>query len=144
MKMFKSLVFVVGTLAASLVAAQGAGSGCENPALAKSEFVAELHKVVGNVLVSDSAGMTSGVDKQQIKNAMRVTTTSRASVTVSFACGCDVQLKENERLDITTPNSCATLVAAVQAVPVSVAIGATAAPAVARQARSTRARWRRC
>lgn len=126
--MLKSLVFVATVLSVSVATAQKTELGCEDPAVARSEFVAELQKVVGNVLVSDTTGMTSGVEKQQLKNKMRVTTTSRASVTISFPCGCDIQLKENERVDIAAPNSCAALLAAVQAVPVSVAIGAAAVP----------------
>jgi hypothetical protein len=90
---------------------------------------AELRDVQGNVLVSTKDGMSTGVDKQVVVNKSRVTTTSRASVTVAFACGCDVKLKENERLDIETPATCAGLLASVTAVPASAAIGATTAVA---------------
>lgn len=128
MKILKSLVFVAAAMSVSTVSAQKNDLRCEDSSWGKAEFVAELQKVVGNVLVSDVAGMTSGIEKQPLKNNMRVTTTSRATVTIVFPCGCDVNLKENERLDIAAPNSCAALLAAVQAVPVSVAIGAAAVP----------------
>lgn len=124
------LIQIVGALASFSflvgASAQSSDLSCTDPGLANSEFVAELRKVEGNVLVSDAVGMTSGVEKQPLKNNMRVTTTSRASVTVSYRCGCDVNLKENERVDIAAPNTCAALIAAVQAVPVGVALGAVA------------------
>ena len=89
---------------------------------------AELRDVTGNVLVSTKDGMSAAIDKQTVAGGSRVTTTSRASVTVVFACGCDVKLKENERLDIEGPSTCAVLLASVTAVPV-VAIGAATASA---------------
>ena len=90
---------------------------------------AVLQDVVGNVLVSTKDGISAGIDKQSVANKTRVTTTSRASVTISFNCGCDVKLKENERIDIESPNTCAALLAAVTVVPVDAAIGAVAATA---------------
>ena len=124
MSVLKIVSLLAFSLAVTGASAQGTGLGCTDPSLAKSEFIAELQKVQGNVLVSDASGMTSGVEKQPLKNTMRVTTTSRASVTVSFACGCDVKLKENERLDISAPNTCEAILAAVQPVPVDIALGA--------------------
>ena len=127
------VIQIFGAVAAlsviAVASAQGSELSCTDSDFAKSEFVAELRKVEGNVLVSDAVGMTSGVENQPLKNNMRVTTTSRASVTVSYRCGCDVNLKENERVDIAAPNTCAALIAAVQSVPVGVALGAVA-PAV--------------
>lgn len=87
---------------------------------------AELRDVVGNVLVSTKDGMSAAIEKQAVAGKSRVTTTSRASVTVVFTCGCDVKLKENERLDIEGPAACPVLLASVTAVPV-VAIGAATA-----------------
>ncbi len=87
---------------------------------------AELRDVIGNVLVSTNDGMSTAVDKQVVGNKSRVTTASRSSVTVAFTCGCDVKLKENERIDIEAPSTCAVLLASVTAAPV-VAIGATTA-----------------
>ena len=89
---------------------------------------AELRDVTGNVLVSTKDGMSAAVDKQTVAGGSRVTTTSRASVTVAFTCGCDVKLKENERIDIEGPSACAALLASVTAVPI-VAIGAATASA---------------
>lgn len=89
---------------------------------------AVLQDVVGNVLVSTKDGIGAGVEKQSVLNKTRVTTTNRASVTIAFKeCGCDVKLKENERIDIESPNGCGALLAAVTAVPVDAAIGAVAA-----------------
>lgn len=87
-----------------------------------------LQDVVGNVLVSTKEGIKAGMENQPVVNKTRVTTTSRASVTISFKeCGCDVKLKENERIDIESPNTCAALLAFVTGVPVDAAIGAVAA-----------------
>lgn len=98
--------------------AQSANNSCDG---------AELRDLVGNVLVSTKDGMSAGVDKQSVPNKTRVTTTSRSSVTISFNCGCDVKLKENERIDVDSPNTCAALLTAVTNVPVEAAIGAVAA-----------------
>lgn len=100
--------------------AQSSSSTCDG---------AVLKDVVGNVLVSTKDGMGAGIEKQGVSNNTRVTTTARASVTIAFNCGCDVKLKENERIDIDSPNTCAALLAAVTAVPVAGAIGAATASA---------------
>lgn len=120
------VVGIVGFALASVVAAQGTRPACDDPNSAKGDTIAELQNVQGNVLVSDAAGMTSGTEKQRLKNMVRVTTTSRAGVVVSFDCGCEVKLKENERLDVEAPRACAALLAAVQPVPVGTPIGAIA------------------
>lgn len=99
---------------------------CDDPQSASGDTIAELREVQGNVLVSDAQGMTTATDSQRVRNKVRVTTTSRAGVLVRFDCGCDVRLKENERLDINAPVACAALVAAVQPVPVGGALGAVA------------------
>lgn len=119
--MRKIIPFLLGTVAMvwSLTAsAQSSNATCDG---------AELRDVQGNVLVSTKDGMTAGVEKQSVANKSRVTTTSRASVTIAFACGCDVKLKENERIDIEAPSTCAGLLASVTSVPMSGAIGATTA-----------------
>ena len=90
---------------------------------------AELRDVTGNVLVSTKDGMIAGIEKQIVANKTRVTTTSRASVTIVFDCGCDVKLKENERIDIENPSTCAALLASVTAVPGATALGAATASA---------------
>jgi len=106
---------------------QSGTPACDDPQSAARETVAELRDVLGNVLVSDAQGMASGTENQRLKNKVRVTTTSRAGVVVKFDCGCEIRLKENERLDVETPRPCAALLAAVQAVPVGAPIGAVAA-----------------
>ena len=112
------LVGSVALVAMGLSVSSFAQSVCSN---------AELRDVVGNVLVSDKNGMVSGTEKQSLAGSNRVTTTSRSSATVAFSCGCDVKLKENERLDIGgAPTTCAVFLAAVSAVPVGAAIGAVA------------------
>ena len=116
-----TLVFATGVMA------QTTRLACDDPASLKAETIATLAEVQGNVLVSDAAGLSSAVNNQRIKNLVRVTTTSRASVLISFDCGCDVRLKENERLDVEGAKQCPALLAAVQAVPVGTAIGAVAA-----------------
>lgn len=109
------------------VMAQTSRLACDDPENLKRETIATLVEVQGNVLVSDALGMSSAVDNQRIKNSVRVTTTSRASVLISFDCGCDVRLKENERLDVEGAKQCPALLAAVQAVPIGGPIGAVAA-----------------
>jgi hypothetical protein len=126
-------VFYVGALAACLsfaVSAQQAGrSDCEDPNSSKRDAVAVLKSLNGNVLVSDKTGISSAATGQRIANGVRVTTTAKASVTVAFDCGCEVQLSENQRLDVELPRACAALVAGVQPVAVAAALGApTVAP----------------
>lgn len=105
---------------------QNGKPACDDPRSATGETIAELREVQGNVLVSDAQGMTTAADSQRVRNKVRVTTTSRAGVLVRFDCGCDVRLKENERLDIDAPSACAALLAAVQPVPAAGALGAVA------------------
>lgn len=122
----KWIVGLAGMALAFGVAAQNARPACDDPNSAKGDTIAELRDVQGNVLVSDVAGMSSGVEKQRLKNMVRVTTTSRAGVVVAFDCGCDVRLKENERLDVEAPRACAALLASVQPVSIGAPIGAVA------------------
>ena len=118
--------FIAAALATNAMA-QAPRLACDDPEYMKRETIATLAEVKGNVLVSDAAGMFSAIDNQRIKNMVRVTTTSRASVLIAFDCGCDVRLKENERLDVEGPRQCPALLAAVQAVPIGAPIGAVAA-----------------
>lgn len=123
----KWIAVVSSALLTLSAAAQTARAACEDAESAKGETIAELRDLQGNVLVSDPAGIASGVDKQRLKNKVRVTTTSRAGVVISFDCGCDVRLKENERFEVDAPRACPAMLAAVQAVPVGAPIGAVAA-----------------
>ena len=126
----KTLAVRIASIAVAMLAtgvlAQTSRLACDDPENMKRETIASLVEVKGNVLVSDAVGMASAVENQRIKNFVRVTTTSRAGVLVSFDCGCDVRLKENERLDVEGPRQCPALLAAVQAVPISAPIGAVA------------------
>jgi hypothetical protein len=88
--------------------------------------IAQLRDLKGNVLVSNATGMSAATDGQSIPNKVRVTTTAKSEVVIRFAEGCDVKLAENQRLDVDGCRPCAALVAAVQAVPVDVALGAVA------------------
>jgi len=128
---FKVLLAVVMIGMANASAAQSAVLACDDPQSAKRETVAELREVQGNVLVSDSQGMVSGVENRRLKNKERVTTTARGGVLVRFDCGCDVRLKENERIDIESPRSCAALLAAVTSAAPALVIGAPVATATA-------------
>jgi hypothetical protein len=129
-RIFCSLAFAA--VACSAEAQQASAAACESPDQAKKESIAVLRDLQGSVLVSDKDGVASATSGQRVLNKSRITATSKASVIVAFDCGCNVLLKENERIDVELPRSCSTLVAAVQPVPVGVALGATAgAPASA-------------
>ena len=122
-KMRGIISVVSGAVAMALsvsIFAQSSNNKCEG---------AVLRDVVGNVLVSTKDGMGAGIEKQSVANHTRVTTTARASVTISFECGCDVKLKENEQIDIESPNTCAAFLAAITPVPIAGAIGAATASA---------------
>lgn len=123
----KSTLNGVFSVAVLLLSTSVMAQNATSPADPSAGTVAALSKVQGNVLVSDAAGMASAVDNQRIKSNVRVTTTSRAAVTITFDNGCVVQLKENERIDVDGNKTCAVLLAAVQAVPLGVPIGAVAA-----------------
>jgi hypothetical protein len=118
----KLLTCALAMTFATCVVAQNAA-----PTADAAGTVAALSGVQGNVLVSDATGMASGVDKQRIKNNVRVTTTSRAAVIITFDNGCVVALKENERIDIDGSKTCPALLAAVQVVPIAAPLGAVAA-----------------
>lgn len=126
-RQYKYLLTTILVSASAAVCAQSVPVACDDPQSATRETIAELRDVQGNVLVSDSQGMSSGADNQRLKNRVRVTTTSRAGVSVAFDCGCVVRLKENERLDIDAPRACSALLAAVQGVPTAVPIGGAVA-----------------
>ena len=115
-----------------------AQNSCIPPESGAQTTVAELRDVQGNVLVSDPTGMASASNGQRVKNKVRVTTTMKAGVLVAFDCGCNVLLKDNQRLDIDLPSSCPALLAAVANAAQDVALGAlpaqaagTAAPLIA-------------
>lgn len=123
------LISIFGLTLASTVSAQTASPACDDPAYGNRDSVAELRELQGNVLISDPSGMATGVETQRLKNQVRVTTTSRSTVLIAFDCGCDVRLKENERLDVDAPRACAALLAAVQPVVTGTPLGAAVATA---------------
>ncbi len=131
MKLSKILATTVGLLgvlfAASPVAAQS--SACESKDAASKPTIAELRDVQGNVLVSDKTGMQSGTAGQRIENRARVMTTSPAAVTIVLDCGCNIRLKENERVDVELPRACGAMLASVTSVTPQVALGASASAA---------------
>jgi hypothetical protein len=127
MKSLSSLVVsLVAMIASSVVSAQqSTASSCDDPNQAKKETIAVLKDLSGNVLVSDKSGISSAAAGLRVANSARVTTTANAAVVVSFDCGCDVRLAENQRIDVQLPSGCGALIAAVQPVPVAAALGAT-------------------
>jgi len=99
--------------------ALGAAALFASGAWAQQE-VAKLKQVTGNVLVSGQTGLATGSEAQPLANGVRIITTANSTVTVVFANGCEVNLKENQRLDVESDKPCAALVAQ--------ALGATPAP----------------
>ena len=85
--------------------------------------VARLKSVTGNVLVSRESGLATGAEAQRITNGSRVITTANSTVIVHFDDGCEVQLKENERLEVDSNKPCAAmLVQGVGPAPLAVAV----------------------
>jgi hypothetical protein len=86
--------------------------------------VAHLKQVTGNVLVSREAGLATGNEAQPITNGSRIITTANSTAIVVFDNGCEVRLKENERLEVDSNRPCALmLVQAVGPAPLA-AVGA--------------------
>ena len=77
----------------------------------QSQSVAALKDLTGNVLVSREAGLATGSEAQRLANGTRVITTAKSGVVVVFDNGCEVRLRENERLDVDSGKPCALLVA---------------------------------
>ena len=108
-----ALVFLAATSASAQEARQG---------------VAQLKDVHGNVLVSKESGLASGDEAVRLTKGARVITTSRSDVVVVFDNGCEVRLKENQRLEIDETKPCSALVAQAQSILAEPA-GAAAASA---------------
>jgi hypothetical protein len=94
-------LLVSGLLVATAVSAQSAQQGA----------VAHLKGVTGNVLVSQQEGLSTGSESQQLVNGTRIITTANSEVVVVFDKGCEVRLKENQRLDIDSGKPCALMIA---------------------------------
>ena len=78
--------------------------------------VAQLKDVHGNVLVSKESGLASGDEALRITKGTRVITTSRSDVVVVFDNGCEVRLKENQRLEIDDSKPCSALIVQAQSI----------------------------
>ena len=81
------------------------------------QAVAQLKQVTGNVLVTREAGMATGTEAQPIMQGARVITTANSEVVVVFDNGCEVRLKENQRLEIDSRKPCAAMLVESLAVP---------------------------
>src|SRR5258708_37251259 len=93
--------------------------------------VAQLKDVHGNVLVSKESGLASGDESLRLTKGARVITTSRSDVVVVFDNGCEVRLKENQRLEIDAAKPCSELVAQAQSIlaePAGAAAAGAAGP----------------
>ncbi len=110
-----ALVLVSAALATSVIFAQSGPS------------VAELKNVQSNVLIGDANGITSAINGQKIPGNVSVTTTDGASVDVVFNNGCTVSLKPSQSLNVNAGSSCEALIASVQPVVPSTALGASGA-----------------
>ena len=95
---------------------------------AAQQSVARLKQVTGNVLVSREAGLAAGAEAQQLVNGSRVITTANSTTIVVFDNGCEVRLKENERLEIDSQKPCALMLA--QALGPAQPVAAVGAPLV--------------
>ena len=85
--------------------------------------VAKLTSAEGNVLVSQGDAMVTGANDQRLAVGQRVTTTTGATVTISYDVGCDIRLKENERFTVAV-GPCAVLAGQVESLgPAAGAIG---------------------
>ncbi|HEX6245509.1 MAG TPA: hypothetical protein VFZ61_31515 [Polyangiales bacterium] len=103
-------------LGGALLALQAAG---QQPAPQRA--VAQLKQLNGNVLVSRDTGMTAGAELLKVTNGTRIITTANSEVVVVFDNGCEVRMKENQRLDVDSDKPCAGLV------PANLAVAAPAA-----------------
>ena len=83
---------------------------------APQRAVAQLKQLNGNVLVSRDTGMTAGAELLKVTNGTRIITTANSEVVVVFDNGCEVRMKENQRLDVESDKPCAGLVPANLAV----------------------------
>jgi hypothetical protein len=88
---------------------------------APQRAVAQLKQLNGNVLVSRDTGMTAGAELLKVANGTRIITTANSEVVVVFDNGCEVRMKENQRLDVESDKPCAALV------PANLAVAAPAA-----------------
>ena len=86
------------------------------PAQQSREGVAQLKGVKGNVLVSRATGLAAGGEATRLTDHVRVITTANSEAVVVFDNGCEVRLKENQRLEVESDKPCAALVAEAQSI----------------------------
>jgi hypothetical protein len=117
------------TTSLCLLLAVAAASFAQEPPPA----VARLKDVHGNVLVSRESGLASGDEELRLIQGTRVITTANADVVVAYDDGCEVRLKENQRLEVDTSKACALRIAqasSILAEPAGMAAAAGAGGAV--------------
>ncbi|HYC36832.1 MAG TPA: hypothetical protein VEC19_10445 [Usitatibacter sp.] len=78
--------------------------------------VAQLRNVEGNVLLSQETGLASGDEAARVREGWRVITTAKSKAVVVFDDGCEVELKENQRLEIDTTRECKLRVTQAQSI----------------------------
>lgn len=101
---------------------------CVPQAAAQQQAVARLKGVSGNVLVSGEAGLATGAESQRITNGARIITTANSGAIVVFDNGCEVTLKENERLEVDSNKPCALMLAEALAPGPVAAVGPSLLP----------------
>ena len=94
----------------ALPLALAAAFAIPQPMAQGTETIARLKDVRGNVLVSRESGLGSGAEQAPLTPGTRVITTANAHVIVSFDNGCEVHLKENQRLEVEKDKPCAALI----------------------------------
>ena len=68
------------------------------------------------MLVSRDTGMVTGAEALKLVDGTRIITTANSEVVVVFDNGCEVRMKENQRLDVDSGKPCAALIPANLAV----------------------------
>ena len=117
-------------LAAAFVAAAATSIA---PAQQSREGVAQLKGVKGNVLVSRQTGLAAGGEATRITEHARVITTANSEVVVVYDNGCEVRLKENQRVEVETDKPCEALIAQANSIlvePAGTALGGGSVVAV--------------
>jgi hypothetical protein len=115
----------IATPSLCLLLAVAAASFAQEP----PPTVARLKDVHGNVLVSRETGLASGDEALRLAQGTRVITTANADVVVAYDDGCEVRLKENQRLEVDTSKACVLRVAQASSILAEPAGMATAAGA---------------
>lgn len=80
----------------------------------KTDGIAQLKDLRGNVLVSRQSGLAAGGERARLDEGSRVITTAKSEVIVVYDDGCEVRLKENQRFKVERGKPCAALMAQVE------------------------------